>query len=99
MLTVTSARTIEAGKTIKICFIFSLALEQLSLTIFCANPSALIHALGRSLTDYFSVVRWSFNRDLTSLKIKITHLHMNGTEVSIKTKSSLVCFVFLKIKT
>ena len=38
------------------------------------------------------------NIDLTSLNIKIMHLHMNGTEVSIKTKSSPVCFVFLKIK-
>ena len=27
------------------------------------------------------------------------HLQMNGTEVSIKAKSSPVCFVFLKIKT
>ena len=108
MLTVTSARNIEAGKIIKLCFFFPLAVEQLSLTIFCASPSALIQALGRSSTDYFfsctlSILALSESEAGVSIeilhKIKIMQLHMNGTEVSIKTKSLPVCFVFLKIKT
>ena len=49
MLTATSARTIEAEKLIKLWFFFSLAVEQFSLTIYCASPSALIHALAAAL--------------------------------------------------
>ena len=111
MLTVTSARTIEAGKIIKLCFFFSLPVEQLSSTIFCALPFRLDSCSRPLFNRLFiscalsilalseSEAGVSIEIFYTSLKIKIMHLRMNGTEISIKTKSSPVCFVFLKIKT
>ena len=74
MLTVTSARTIEAGKIIKLCFFFSLAVEQLSLTIFCANLDSRSRPLFNRLFFSCALSILALGESDAGVSVEMSHL-------------------------
>ena len=83
LLTITSARTIEAGKLIKLCFFsFSPAVQRSYLTIFCVSSSAFVHAVGRSSSLLF-------NRPFFSCALSILALSGNEATTSCKNLETL----------